>query len=244
MSKLQEWMKHRRAPLVMGLTCALVAMLLWERERRAWMAQAGEGTQAQVVRVRRAAAAGTPLEPHWLEAAAMPRRYVHPLAVSGEHAALAEGMRAVRPLTAGQPLLWSDLEDPSAGQAASLVRPLERAVVLRASAGDELVRPSDHIDIFGTFDRAGGEIVTVPVLQNVLVLANGANGLTVSVSPHEAALLTLAQETGRIAYVLRNRFDRETAAGLGAVRLADLFEDERREAVQTTHNIRVLKGKL
>jgi Flp pilus assembly protein CpaB len=244
MRKLREWMTDRRAPLLAGVVCALVALLLYDRERRAWMAQAGEGVQVGYVRVRRTVEAGAALDAGALEAASMPRRFAHPQAVDGGHAALAAGLRAARPLSPGQPLLWSDLEDPNAGQAAALVRPLERAVVLRAPGGDALLRPSDHVDVFGTFERPGGEVVTVPVLQNVLVLAAGAAGLTVSVSPHEAALLTLAQETGRMAYVLRNRFDRETAAELAAVRLDDLFEDGRRAAVQTSHNIRVLKGKL
>jgi pilus assembly protein CpaB len=212
-----------------------------------------------VLFVNRDVATDAPLETGWFEVREVPVEFVHPLAAAAADRDLLTAARAAHPLRAGQPLLWSDVADPAsfATEMASLVRPNERAVSLRVSEVSgvgRLIRNNDHVDIFGTFDRPDGAVVTVPILQNVTVVAvgqslHGDSGgdyatLSVSVSPQEAAMLTLAQETGRLTYVLRNNHDWETVPTLQRVSLDDLFEDAKRKIVQDNRDIRIVKGKL
>lgn len=135
-------------------------------------------------------------------------------------------------VTARQPLLWSDIEGgaPGDGGLASLLPPKMRAISISVSAAasvSQMVRPSDHVDVLGTFTLPSKtvegvtELVTLTVLQDVLVLATGqetANTyrggdlnyalVTLQVTPHEAEVLTFAEQMrGRLTLSLRNPED-------------------------------------
>mgnify|MGYP003576677433 FL=1 len=85
-----------------------------------------------------------------------------------------------------------------------------------------MLAPSDRIDIFFTTTN-GNETVTLPLLTNVPVIATGvrtvtnenylknAQGqyrtVTVSVTPENAAKITLAQDAGKITITLRQPED-------------------------------------
>jgi pilus assembly protein CpaB len=250
----------QRVPLIIGLIAGLLAVILLHRERSAWQAAAGAGVQQQIVVLNRDLQAGEVVEARLLRSGAMPAQYAHPLAIESRDSEIIVGMSAQHNLRSGQVLLWSDLGTGLDGQegAAALVRSQERAISLRVnevSGVGRMIRTNDHVDIFGTFQRPGRQVVTVPILQNVVVIATGQrtqagaadyNTITVSVTPQESALLTLAQETGRLTYVLRNHLDWETVPDLKRVSLDDLFEDDRRRATQEkrNENIRVWRGRL
>jgi len=98
-----------------------------------------------------------------------------------------------------------------------------------------LIRPGDRVDVLVTFRLTGqgpqgvGTSVTKVIARNVEVLATdnrtsvmmplaggrrrampydrGYSSVTLHVTPLEAALLTFAQESGRITFVLRNNSD-------------------------------------
>ncbi len=250
----KEWMARNRVPLLAAALAGLSAVILLERERAHWREQAGLGATVPIVTLASAIPQGEPVETRHLALRSIPRTAAHPLAVRPEDREILVGMRAERALTAGQPLLWSDLAAPQGDEElTALVRPNERAVALPVNdltGAGRLIRVNDHIDIFGTFRRPEGT-VTIPVLQNVIVVAlgNGAGGagtLSVSVTQPEAALLTLAQQTGKLTYALRNPLDHDTAEDLARVSLANLFEEDHRRHVQEARNrnIRVFKGKL
>ncbi len=257
---IRGWLAPRRIPILVGLVAGVLSLHLLQQERAAWKAAAGAGVKQTVLVLNRSVKAGTPLESRWFDTIHVPVAYVHPLSTGPDDGEVLRGLRAERDLRAGQPLLWSDVASPVSGDSemAGLVRPDERAISLRineVSGVGRLIRNNDHIDIFGTFQRPEG-VVTIPILQNVVVVATGRtlhgsggsdyNTISVSVTPQEAALLTLAQETGRLTYVLRNSLDFETVPELQRVSMNDLFEDGRRRQMQEQHNqkIRVLKGKF
>lgn len=250
---LKEWLKNHRKAVLIGTVAGAIALVLQQQNEAALLAQADLGPTVRVLALTAPAKPGETLSDQSLHVIEMPLRYAHPLAVSASDRELVTGLLPARLLERGQPLLWSDLQPPNLpdGAASALVRPKERALTLRvqSTSGARLARANDHVDIFGTFHDAAGGVSTVPILQNVLVIAIGENDgrmadtLTVSVSPQEAALLTLAQETGRLAYALRNEFDTETVPSLGRVALRDLLDDAPRNAVQEQRNIRILKGK-
>ena len=259
MNKLKMLFTAKRIPLLVGLISGLLAVILLQRERDEWRAKSGEGPQKEILMVTRNVAAKEMLQTAWLQARPVPALYVHPLSIGSADKEIVGGVAAAHPLKSGQPLLWSDLADIRAqdNEMADIVRPNERAVSLRVnevSGVGRMIRNNDHVDILGTFNRPDGEILTVPILQNVVVVATGQTlhgagnvdygTISVSVSPQEAALLTLAQETGRLTYVLRNNHDWDTVPDLQRVSLDDLFEDSKRKAVQENRNIRIVRGKL
>lgn len=149
------------------------------------------------------------------------------------------GKKTVFPLKQREMLSWSFIEGgaPAASGLSALVTPGLRAVSLPiggAQAVSGMVRPSDRIDVLGTFSFPSKtrpdvmENVTLTVLQDVTVLATGQttarqlqsgrnartaagsgySTVTLEVSAEEAELLVFAQQMrGSLTLTLRNPGD-------------------------------------
>jgi len=124
-----------------------------------------------------------------------------------------------------------------------------------------LLRPSDHVDILGTFQKpSSGDVETVTLLQNVTVLAVGgqlgnssssssssrkggrrtrANTVTVAVTPEEAELLVFAQDRGTLGLTMRGKDDVNDEPSLTGKSFADIFEPTVRKKIQQKRNTRV-----
>jgi pilus assembly protein CpaB len=165
---------------------------------------------------------------------------------AGSHAVLRDdantvlGKKTVFPLRRGEVVSWSFIEGgaPAVGGLSSQITPGLRAVSLPiggAQAVSGMVRPSDRIDVLGTFAFPSKtrpdimENVTLTLLQDVTVLATGqtttrqlaaergqrAGGassgystVTLEVSAEEAELLVFAQQMrGSLTLALRNPGD-------------------------------------
>lgn len=164
---------------------------------------------------------------------------------AGSHAVRPEdvdfiiGKKTVFPLKLKEVVSWSFVEGgaPAAAGLSSLVTPGLRAVSLPiggAQAVSGMVRPSDRIDVLGTFSFPSKtqpevmENVTLTVLQDVTVLATGQttarqlqgsrntraaagagySTVTLEVSAEEAELLVFAQQMrGSLTLTLRNPGD-------------------------------------
>lgn len=150
----------------------------------------------------------------------------------GNNALRLVGRKLAVGVSARQPLLWSDIEGgaPNARTLASILPPKMRAISVSVSpvaSVSQMVTPSDHVDVLGTFSLpsktvpGATELVTMTILQDVLVLATGqetANTyrggelsysmVTLQVTPHEAEVLTFAEQMrGRLTLALRNPED-------------------------------------
>lgn len=142
------------------------------------------------------------------------------------------GRRLAVGVSARQPLMWSDIEGgaPDERGLSGLLRPKMRALSISVSSAasvTNMVRPTDHVDVLGTFTlpskqvEGATELVTMTILQDVLVLATGQetastyrggrvnySQVTLEVSPHEAEVLTFAEQMrGRLTLTLRNPED-------------------------------------
>jgi pilus assembly protein CpaB len=144
--------------------------------------------------------------------------------------------RLIRPLQKGSPVSWSDIEggDPVSRGLSDDVQKRMRAISIGVggtAAVSGMVRPSDHVDVIGTFTFPSAskpgemEMVTLTIMQDVLVLATGqetaktlfASGnrgaggysaVTLEVTPREAEMLVFAEQArGRLVLTLRNRAD-------------------------------------
>lgn len=164
---------------------------------------------------------------------------------AGSHAVLRDdanailGKKTVFPLQRGEVVSWSFIEGgaPAFGGLSSQITPGLRAVSLSvggAQAVSGMVRPSDRIDVLGTFafpSKAQPDVmenVTLTILQDVTVLATGQTTtrqlmsergqrdgastgysmITLEVSAEEAELLVFAQQMrGSLTLALRNPGD-------------------------------------
>lgn len=157
----------------------------------------------------------------------MPRSFLHSDAVLADHWANVAGRVLAHSVRSGEPVLLSHLtRDASAGfssQLAAGMRALTVPVDDEASISGMLA-PGDRIDILFT-TMTGNETVTLPLLLDVTVIATGVrtvtnaqyldqrtpsrqyNTVTVSVTPENAARITLAQDAGKITVALRQPQD-------------------------------------
>jgi pilus assembly protein CpaB len=156
----------------------------------------------------------------------VPRTFLHSDAILADSWSEVSGRVLAQPVKSGEPVLRSHLaQEVGAGFSAQLaegMRALTFPVDDEASIAGMLA-PGDRIDIFFT-TSAGNESVTLPMLLNVPVIATGVrtainaayladrassqfNTITVSVSPEDAAKITLAQDAGKITITLRQPGD-------------------------------------
>ena len=186
----------------------------------------------------------------------LPSSYVEDRHIPDTDAQRVIGVRITSGVRAGESLLWSDLATTSdqSRDLSSLVRSGQRAISVRADATASfggLVRPGDRVDVLLTLERTTGDPVTVPLLQNQLVLAAGQdtgaiqragqggsqrstaiNQVTLSASVEQAQVLAFAAQRGRLTLILRNPDDIEVLQGLPETTTADIIEPERRQRVQ------------
>lgn len=174
------------------------------------------------------------------------------------------GVRVVGGVRAGESILWTDLATTSdtSRDLSGLVRAGMRAITIEAdqtSSFGGLVRAGDRVDVLMTLDRriTGGatsstgdsvERVTVPLLQNLLVLAAGEDmgapsrsastsrsshisQVTLNATLEQAQLLAFASQRGRLSLIMRNPDDILVLEGLPETTTADIIEVERREAI-------------
>ena len=191
------------------------------------------------------------------------------------------GARLAAPLQAGEPLLASLVlqarDDELAGRVRNGVRALTISVD-EVNALSGMLQPGDRIDLLlsarlphgaGRPGHAGGQSgapasvaepsdVTLPLMQDVLVLATGrqvrAGGeapgdasraftsITVETTPDQAQRLVVAQRTGRLTALLRNPGDRGAMAHR-PMDLAGLLGAVPRAAAPTTATEIIVGGR-
>lgn len=224
------------ASIAVGLLAAVLA--------RAWLDARNAEVDARIARLKasqatvqvlyaaRPLAAGTKLEPSDLAAGETLQ-----VAVGSDNIAATDlhrilGRTLNHTVSAEDPLLWTYLEGgrDTARKLSEDVSGGMRAIsvpVSGAAAVSGLVRPSDHVDVLATFatglDKDKPELVTMTVVQNVTVLATGAETsrsrtasaaagsygtVTLLVTPREAEVLVFAQQMrGSLFLTLRNPRD-------------------------------------
>jgi Flp pilus assembly protein CpaB len=133
------------------------------------------------------------------------------------------GAKAKVEISGGEPVLWTDVEEPFDVDRFSLLIPKGlRAITMDAdtkASFSGLIRPGDHVDILRETGDGKG---SYPFLFDVPVIAvdrlfsppsteeegKEIATLTMSVTTNEAALLSAAAREGKISWLLRNPGDR------------------------------------
>jgi pilus assembly protein CpaB len=219
-----------KTPLIVALGLAVLAAVLVsqtiDREKR----RVREGwTLVPVVVANRDIVEGSVLDYEMVAKMDMPDKFVTPSVVKPNQFEKVIGQKLMVPIQRGDLILWSHFRSEGTFERLSnIVRKAGRAISLDiagASAVAGWVRPNDHIDILGTFqDPKSGQMVTVTLLQNVIVLATGKitgstniqaldigernyQSVTVMVLPEEAEIVVLASQLGHLHLTLRNPED-------------------------------------
>lgn len=195
-----------------------------------------------VVVARTDLAPGAVLSARTLALREVPKTFLHAEAIAAERWSAIAGRVLSRAVRSGETILNSHIaQGAGAGFSAQLpegLRALTFPVNEEASIAGMLA-PGDRIDILFT-TTAANESVTVPLLFAVPVIATGlrtqANEhslpdklqgpfrtITVSVSPADAAKVTLAQEVGRITVALRQPQD-QTPTRIARITKNDLLK--------------------
>lgn len=192
----------------------------------------------------------------------IPRVFLHSEAVLAESWSTVAGRVLAHSVRSGEPVLLSHIApDIGAGfssQLAAGTRALTFPVDDQSSISGMLA-PGDHIDIFFT-TLSGTESVTLPLLFDVPVIATGMrtatnaayldqkrlaaqySTVTVSVTPDDAAKLTLAQDAGKITITLRQPND-DRIVRIGRVTKQSLLQPDRiLKAVTRRPRVEIILG--
>src|SRR5690606_17218758 len=229
-------------------------MLLLYMER--FEQEASGGPPQQILVAQRDIPLGTAITQDMLGYRALPQSYVEDRHIPASDAQRILGVRVTSGVRGGESLLWTDLATTSEQRRdlSALVRSGMRAITIRADVSASfggLLRAGDRVDILLTAERDQRDHVTIPLLQNLLVLASGrdtgapvrpgerrstnsgtVNQVTLSVTLEQAAVLALAQEQGRLTLVLRNPDDIAIVENAPETTTADIIEPTRRARIQ------------
>ncbi len=252
---------NRNAMLASWIAAAVGVALLWSYKLRFENETRG-GTLVAVAVALADVPMGTPINAGALGAKPVPSAYVDTRQVRWEDRERITGVRVTGSVRAGETLMWSDLATASDERRdlSSLVRPGMRGVTIQANVQSSfggLLRPGDRVDVLLTFAATESQhenigAVTIPLLQNVLVLAAGQNlgssagtrattqsgavinNVTLSATVEQAQLLTFAGGHGTLTLTLRHPDDIITLDSLPDTTTADIIEVERRHVVQNS----------
>ncbi len=234
-----------RAAFIALAVAAIGVFLVWLYLTR-FEAEASGGPRVAVLVVLRTLEPGGVLKDEDIGERRVPQAYVESRAIRASDRMRIANLRVAAPLQAQQTLMWTDIvvvgEDRR--DVSSLVQASMRATTVHAEGkAASLARPGDRVDVLATFPQPGGEHRTgVVLMQNVLVLGReqGAastpegGDLALSLSLHDAQLLAVAADKGKISVVLRSPDDVRIQEGLADISSSILVEAEKRASVGHT----------
>jgi pilus assembly protein CpaB len=234
---------------VAGLVMLLLYMQRFEQE-------ASGGPPVQVLVATRDIPLGAAISQDMLGLRPLPQSYVEDRHIPASEAQRIIGVRVTSGVRGGESLMWTDLATTSdqGRDLSALVRNGMRAITNRADVSATfggLLRAGDRVDALLTVERDTRDHVTIPLLQNLLVLASGrdtgapvrpgerrrsssstVNQVTLSVTLEQAAVLALAQEQGHVTLALRNPDDIAVVENAPETTTADIIEPTRRAQIQ------------
>lgn len=242
--------KQRIILIIVGVVLALTAVFLikvyMDKQRQIAIEEAErqaakkQENQISVLVAKQDIPKAALIKPEMLETKIFPREYVAPQAVTSLDRI--SGMIVVAPITAGEQITLSKLSQSRQTSSLAEATPVgKRAITINVDnlasvAG--MIKPGDYVDLIASVPipmqtpdgKQVAQAATIPLFQNVLVLAVGqeisvvspAGGrytekdeerrqssslITLALSPQEANLLAFVQEQGKFRLTLRSPAD-------------------------------------
>ena len=213
-------------PLIAGILLTMLAIIV-ARQRISAVESAilGKAAPTEIVVAANPIPTGATFTMENLSKRAVPSAGTSRRNVPASDFSLLLGARAKVEISEGEPVLWTDVEEPFAADSFSLtIMKGRRAMTIEAdrkASFSGLLRPGDHVDLLQEGkDRRGFKplLFHVPVLavnRHFLPLSSGGeedeiDTITVSVTPDEATRLSTAAREGSISWLLRNPGDRSS----------------------------------
>jgi len=186
-----------------------------------------QGKKVQVIVAKADQAHGTRIRKDALAVREIAEAFVNADMISPDKYEEVVNQRLTLPVRAGQPLQWSFLESGQSPAFSGRIPAGWRALTFQVddiNSISGMVVPGDRIDLVATLKR-NDTSVTLPLLQNVIVLATGQtvtrsdattdhvsakqtfNTLTLQLSPQDANKLIVAQDGGKLTALLRHPDD-------------------------------------
>jgi len=243
----------RNLPLVVSIAVALTGGALLGIYIRQFQRTAVGGKPVALLAMSKDVPAGEPIREEMLIAHAVPESYVESRQVLASEKSRVLGVRTAIDLEANQTLAWTDLTSTRRERSSLSTRiPLGMRAMSVTQSGrrafGELLRPGDRVDVLLSKLRPepDARAVTIPLLQNILVLAVGddlglayqesegrrSDIVTLLLSVDQASLLAHAKRDGEISLTLRNETDLEINEGLRETDDDDVLVQERRARKQ------------
>jgi pilus assembly protein CpaB len=240
-----------RKALVAALIIALIGVALLLLYKKRFEDKVSGGAPVAVLMAVQDIPLGTVLTDRMLGVRYMPEAYVEFRHIRARDASRIIGVRMSMEVKANESILWSDLATTTGERRdlSSLVRNGMRAITIRADATSGfggLLRPGDRVDAFLTVSRStdNDARVTIPLLQNVIVLAVGQDTgaiqdgnsrrpgsisqVTLGVTVTQAQVVAFATDRGRLTLVLRNPDDITVLKDLPETTVENIIEAERK----------------
>lgn len=213
--------------LIVGAGAVYYANYFIEQQISAYKKQLeSKQEMVEVVVPKRNLPRGTRIDPVDLATRAVPVDYVPSGVVTEATYSNAEGQRLNFDVHAGKPLMWAHLENGSVPTFSGKLPEGLRALTIRVDEVNSLsgfLQPGDKIDLMLTYN-GGKSDMTIPLLQNILVLATGSQTVaeqsvedahstntfstaTLQLTPEEAKKIILAESSGKITALLRHPED-------------------------------------
>lgn len=170
-----------------------------------------------VVVAKQSVPPGTELGNDAVAARQVPREFLHRDAIAAEEWARLSHRTTRHAVTAGAPILRSQLTGPNGERFTDLIDQGKRALTFpvdQISSISGMLAPGDHIDVLMTLRRERLP-VTIPLMKNTEVMATGTqtdvdplqrrnySTVTIMADPEQAAKIIYAQEVGTLRVVLR-----------------------------------------
>ena len=258
---------NRKIVLLFSVLLAVLAVVLMQMYKRNLAKELGVSGTAQVIlAAKEDIPAYSEIDQSQLRLVEYPQNFLPPHNMNKEMFNDVVGQTTLFRVKAGNPILSTDLASTqSEAQLSRVVAKNMRALALpvdKVNSFGGLLKPNDHVDILGTFQKPGsGDVETVTLLQNVTVLSVGGklgagrsdpsdsgkgrksrvSTVTVLVTPVEAELLVFAQDRGSLGLTMRGEDDVNAEMRLDGKSFADIFEPEVRQQIQKARNKRVTK---
>lgn len=238
-----------RTALLASIAVTALGFVLLTIYVRQFQREVRGGDPVELLAMRQDVALGMPLTEQMLVVRTLPDSYLEDRQVLATDLSRVLGVRASIDLEANQTLLWTDLATtPTDRRSFSSRIPKGMRAMSVAGAGrraiGNLMRPGDRVDVLLTKAKPGPDprVVTLPLLQNLLVLAVGgsftatdqetssigSDSVTLLVTIDQASLLAQARRDGTLSLVLRNEDDLEINEGLTETDDSDVLEQEKR----------------
>ncbi len=254
---------QRKLILLLSGILAVLALFLMQLYKNNLAKELGvAGQRISILVAREDIPAFAPISGKQLRVKDFPANYLPPRYIKEDFRDDIIGQATGLKIKKGSPVLTSDLASTQDEERLSqIIQEEMRALALPVNSVNMfggLLRPKDHVDVLGTFQKPGsGSVETVTLLQNVTVLAVGNKlgagrdiagsdsrskrtqrnrTVTVLVTPEEAELLVFAQDRGEFSLTMRNDKDVDAEMALPGKNFADIFEPKKIIAIQKKRN--------